>query len=122
MERRIDSAALQFVVLPDVAYRPVRRKGVSADAQRKPKPAMKTRGGARSVLRAERDSPDPALLGEADPPLRRAIGELDEVDVGAELRNAPERHRPQRSELSQYRLVEQQLLARLRRHFRRHVL
>src|SRR5437899_2215255 len=77
--------------------------------------------GPWSVLRAERNSPDPALLGEADPPLRRAIGELDDVDVGAELRNAPERHRPQRPELGQYRLVEQQLLARFRRHFRRHV-
>src|SRR5260370_10701178 len=78
-------------------------------------------GGTCSVLWAERNPPDPALLGEADPPLRRAIGEMDEVDVAIELLNAPERHRPQRPELGQYRLVEQQLLARLSSHFRCHV-
>src|SRR5258708_3187698 len=75
----------------------------------------------QSVLRAERNSPDLALLDEADPPLRRAIGKMDKVEVTAISRNGPERHSPQCTEPRQYRLGEHQLLARASGHLRRHV-
>src|SRR3954465_11264120 len=36
------------------------------------------------VLRTQRNPPDRAILGQADPPLRRTIGELGDIDVAAE--------------------------------------
>ena len=76
---------------------------------------------AWSVLRAERNSPDLALLDEADPPFRRAIGELGDVQVTAARRNSAEQQCPQRPKSGQHRSAEQELLACVSGHLRRHV-
>src|SRR5262245_12660043 len=72
------------------------------------------------IMRAEGDTSDPVAFDEADPPFRRAVGEMGHVDVVGELAYAAERHRAQFAELGEDRLVQEQLLARIRGHFRRH--
>src|SRR5215813_7029157 len=72
------------------------------------------------IHRAKRDAADAALLDQADPPLHRAVGEMDAVDVAAKRRCAAERHCPQRTKPGQYRLIEHQLLPRLGGHLGRH--
>src|SRR5438477_10582415 len=74
------------------------------------------------VLRTQRDPADRAVLDEADPPFRRPIGEMSDIDVAARGRDGAERHRSQRAKPGENRLVERKLLARLRRHFGRHAL
>src|SRR5437016_3362303 len=63
----------------------------------KPGPAKRTAARDtlsvwRAELWAERNAPDLALLDETDPPFRRAVGEMGEVDVVVGLRNGAERH------------------------------
>src|SRR5215469_4778280 len=111
-------------MLQAVAYMLVRCNTFDAAAARTGETADR-RPGHRSVwraeLRAERNAPDLALLDEADPPVRRAVAEMGSVDVIAGPRNAAERHCAQRPKSGQQRPVEQQLLARVLRHLRRHV-
>src|SRR6185436_17638395 len=74
------------------------------------------------VSRAERDSADPAVTDERDPPFGRTVGEMRRVDVAAEQGHSAEGYRAQRAELRQDRLIELQAPARLPRHFRGHPL
>src|ERR1700730_1994685 len=60
----------------------------------------------RAELRAERNAPDLALLDEGDPPFRRAVAEMGDVDVVAGRRNRAERHCPQRPKSGQHRPIE----------------
>ena len=73
------------VVLPSVAL----KEPFDASADRSPR-------GCNLILRAERNPSDRAVLDQADPPLRRTVGEMGDVDVAAERRDAAERHRAQR--------------------------
>src|ERR1043165_1157847 len=72
-------------------------------------------GAAASVLGAEREAADPAVLEQTNAPLGSAVRELRHVDVAVELGGGAERHRAQRPESCQDRLLQQQLLARLSR-------
>src|SRR5215831_1866482 len=100
-------------MLQAVAYMPVRCNTFRAAAGRTGETPDRSRrhwSVRRAELRAERNAPDLALLDEADPPFRRAVAEMGNVDVIAGRRNAAERQGPQRPESGQHRLVEQQLL------------
>src|SRR3954453_7548446 len=69
-----------------------------------------------ALLRAERNPSDAAVLGEADPPLGGAVGEMGHVDVAAHAGDAAKRHRAQRTKPAHNGLVKGKLLMRLRRH------
>src|SRR5215468_9503218 len=104
-------------MLLSVAYAPsARKQAIHAAATEVP-------GGASAlVLRPERETPDPAFLDEADAKFRRTVGEVCHVDVVIELRDAAEGDGTQFAELGQYRLIDRQLLARLRGYCRRHLI
>src|ERR1700726_2831948 len=111
-------------MLQTVAYMPVRCNAFDAAAARTGEtPDRRPRHWSvwRAELRAEQNAPDLALLDGADPPFRGAVAEMGDVDVIAGRRNAAERHCPQRPKSGQHRPIEQQLLARVRRYLRRHV-
>src|SRR6266852_4841136 len=111
-------------MLQDVAYMPIRCNTFwrrCGPDRRNPGPSPRRWSVWRAELRAERNAPDLALLDEADPPIRRAVAEMGDVDVIAGRRNGAERQGPQRPKSGQHRPVEQQLLARAPRHLRRHV-
>src|SRR5882672_10778834 len=109
-------------MLQIVAYMPVRCNTFGAAAVRTGETPDRPRHWSvlRPELRTERNAPDLALLDEAEPPFRRAVAEMGNVDVVVGRRNAAERQGPQRPKSGQHRPVEQQLLASVRRHLRRH--
>src|SRR5438552_16766280 len=76
----------------------------------------------RAGLRTERNSCNRAVLGQANPPLRRTVGEMGDVDVAAQLSDGAERDGPQRAKLGDDGLLERKLRARLHRDFRAHAI
>jgi hypothetical protein len=55
------------------------------------------RAKAEVLLRTQHDASDGAVLEQADPPFRRAVGEMGHVDVVAHARHAAKRHGAQRA-------------------------